>query len=87
MGFKIDSFKVEDFRGTKKESKGDGSMVGIAKAVVGMVAIGAVLVLAWRYKWYILGASLVYVLVLMACNYYYRKATGKNMRIYDRMMK
>lgn len=57
------------------------------RMLIAMVVLGVGMVVVWKFKWVLLGGALVYTLILMACNHYYRKATGKDMTIYTRIMK
>lgn len=56
------------------------------KAILAIAILGVMMVVVWKFKWFILGGTLAYVLIMMSCNHFYRKATGKNMKIYDRIM-
>jgi hypothetical protein len=63
------------------------SILDWVRIVVAIVLLGVGMVVVWKYKWVLLGSVLVYVLIMMACNHYYRKATGKDMTIYTRIFK
>lgn len=63
------------------------SIIDWVKIVLAVVILGAMAVVVWKFKWILLGCAVGYVLIMMACNHYYRKATGKNMKIYDRLIK
>lgn len=54
-------------------------------AAVGLL-VGLVVVV-WKFKWYILLGSVCITVLIMLCNVVYKRATGRDMAIYTRIIK
>lgn len=50
------------------------------------IFFGGMAYVVWNFKWWILGGAFVFALIFMGVNSAHRKITGKNMKLYDRIM-
>lgn len=54
---------------------------------IAIVVLGVLGFVMWKFKWWIIGTSLVFAVVLMVTNAIFRKIKGRNLKLYNHIMK